>query len=46
MARARASIRAVRGDLPIIELSSKNGKGMEQWVDWLVSSVADRKVAA
>jgi Ni2+-binding GTPase involved in maturation of urease and hydrogenase len=45
MARARAAIRAVRGDMPIIELSSKNGNGMEQWVAWLVKSVAERKVA-
>jgi hydrogenase nickel incorporation protein HypB len=46
MARARASIRAVRGDMPIIELSSKNGNGMSQWIDWLVKSVAERKVVA
>ena len=41
--RARDAIRAVRGDMPIIELSSKNGHGMDQWVDWLVRSVAERK---
>ena len=46
MARARASIRAVRGDMPIIELSSKNGNGMAQWIDWLVKSVAERKAEA
>jgi len=46
MARARASIHAVRGDMPIIELSSKNGSALWQWIDWLVWSVAERKVAA
>jgi hydrogenase nickel incorporation protein HypB len=46
MARARASIRAVRGEMPIIELSSKNGNGLWQWVDWLVKSATDRKIAA
>ena len=43
VARARDAIRAVRGDMPIIELSSKNGHGMGQWIDWLVQSVAERK---
>lgn len=46
VARARAAIRAVRGDMPIIELSSKNGNGMDQWIAWLVKSVAERKVEA
>lgn len=43
VARARDAIRAVRGDMPIIELSSKSGNGMNQWIDWLVKSVAERK---
>lgn len=46
VARARAAIRAVRGDMPIIELSSKNGQGMDQWIAWLLQSVAERKVEA
>jgi hydrogenase nickel incorporation protein HypB len=46
VARARAAIRAVRGDMPIIELSSKNGQGMDQWIAWLLKSVAERKVEA
>ena len=41
IARARANITAIRGDLPIIELSSKTGNGLEQWIDWLVESVAE-----
>ena len=44
MARARASIRAVRGDMPIIELSSKNGDGLGQWIDWLVQQVDECKI--
>ena len=43
VARARANIQAIRGDLPIIELSSKNGNGMDQWIAWLVESVAEGK---
>lgn len=43
VARARANITAIRGDLPIIELSSKTGNGLEQWIDWLVESVAEGK---
>ena len=46
MARARASIRAVRGDMPIIELSSKNGDGLGQWIDWLVKSVDECKIGS
>jgi hydrogenase nickel incorporation protein HypB len=44
--RARAAIRAIRGDMPVIELSSKNGQGMDQWIAWLLQSVAERKVEA
>jgi len=43
VARARANITAIRGDLPIIELSSKNGNGLSEWIDWLVESVAELK---
>jgi len=46
VARARDAIRAVRGDMPVIELSSKNGQGMDQWIAWLLQSVAERKVEA
>ena len=42
--RARANITAIRGDLPIIELSSKTGDGVEQWIAWLLECVAERKL--
>ena len=45
VARARAAVGAVRGNLPIIELSAKNGRGLELWLDWLVQSVAQHRQA-
>jgi hydrogenase nickel incorporation protein HypB len=44
VARARANMSAIRGDLPIIELSAKTGKGLEQWIAWLVESVAEGRI--
>jgi hydrogenase nickel incorporation protein HypB len=44
--RARAAVRAICSDLPITELSAKSGRGLDQWIDWLVESVAERKLAA
>lgn len=46
IARARANITAVRGDLPIIELSAKTGKGIEEWITWLLECVNERKLEA
>lgn len=46
IARARANITAIRGDLPIIELSAKTGKGVEQWIDWLLECAAECKLEA
>jgi hydrogenase nickel incorporation protein HypB len=46
MARARANITAIRGDLPIIELSAKTGKGVDAWIAWLLECVAERKLEA
>ncbi|HJV94049.1 MAG TPA: hydrogenase nickel incorporation protein HypB [Azonexus sp.] len=46
VARARACFSAIRGDLPVIELSAKNGQGMADWVDWLATSVAECRRAA
>lgn len=43
--RARAAFRDIRGDLPIIELSAKTGDGLQQWIAWLVASVAARNFA-
>ena len=45
VARARACFGAIRGDLPVIELSAKNGQGMQGWLDWLAASVAECRVA-
>ena len=45
VARARTNIRALRGDLPIVELSSKNGSGLAAWLAWLQAGVAERKRA-
>jgi hydrogenase nickel incorporation protein HypB len=41
--RARESVGSVRRDLPIIELSSKNGQGMERWLDWLQANLMARR---
>lgn len=43
VARARSAIQAIRGDLPIVELSAKNGNGLEQWIAWLLDCVAEGK---
>lgn len=37
-AAAHANIQSVRPGMPIIEVSSKKGKGMEQWIDLLVKN--------
>ena len=44
IARARANITAIRGDLPIIELSAKTGKGIEDWIAWLLECINERKL--
>lgn len=46
IARARACFSAIRGDLPVIELSAKNGRGMADWLAWLSACVAERRRAA
>jgi hydrogenase nickel incorporation protein HypB len=46
VARARANIGAIRGDLPIIELSAKNGTGIGEWIEWLLECVAERRLEA
>jgi len=46
VARARACFSAIRGDLPVIELSAKNGQGMQGWLDWLAASVVECRRAA
>lgn len=43
--RARANIAAIRGDLPVIELSSKSGCGLERWMAWLADGLAERRLA-
>ena len=44
MARARRNIAAICGDQPLFEVSAKNGQGVEQWIDWLVQTVAEHKL--
>ena len=46
VARARANIAAIRGDLPVIEVSAKNGKGFNQWIGWLIDGVAEHRLVA
>lgn len=46
VARARACFSAIRGDLPVIELSTKNGRGMADWLAWLSACIAERRRAA
>jgi hydrogenase nickel incorporation protein HypB len=46
VSRAHAAVRTIRSDLPITELSAKSGHGLDQWIDWLVETVAERKLAA
>lgn len=41
--RARAHIAALRGDLPVVELSAKNGSGLASWLAWLQAGVAGRQ---
>lgn len=45
IARARANIAAIRGDLPVIELSAKSGRGVDEWIGWLVATLAEHKTA-
>uniref|UniRef100_A0A7C2NXK5 Hydrogenase accessory protein HypB n=1 Tax=Schlesneria paludicola TaxID=360056 RepID=A0A7C2NXK5_9PLAN len=33
--QARASVQAVRPDMPMLELSAKTGQGMATWLEWL-----------
>lgn len=42
--RARAAVHRLRGDLPVIELSAKNGRGLAHWIGWLVRAVAERRL--
>lgn len=37
VARARAAVESIRGDLPVTELSAKTGKGLEPWLEWLTA---------
>ena len=43
--RARANIAAISGELPVIEVSAKTGKGLDQWIGWLANGVAQRRSA-
>ena len=41
--RARAAVKAVRADLPVLELSAKTGNGLDAWLTWLVESVVAQR---
>jgi hydrogenase nickel incorporation protein HypB len=41
--RARAAAKAIRADLPVMELSAKSGRGLEAWIAWLVEAVATQR---
>ena len=41
-AAARANIQSVRPGIPMLELSSKNGQGMEEWMTLLASRRTSR----
>jgi hydrogenase nickel incorporation protein HypB len=41
--RARAAVADIRADLPVTEVSAKNGQGLESWIEWLSMNVASRR---
>jgi len=43
VARARSAVGAVRRDLPILEVSAKNGGGVAEWLAWLQSELAAQR---
>jgi hydrogenase nickel incorporation protein HypB len=42
-ARFRANVARVNPGLPVIELSAKTGQGLEAWIDWLTTSMAESR---
>jgi hydrogenase nickel incorporation protein HypB len=43
--RARAAMAAVRRSLPVVEVSAKNGRGLDAWLAWLLESLAAQRAA-
>jgi hydrogenase nickel incorporation protein HypB len=43
--RCRAAVAAVRQRLPVLEMSAKNGRGVDVWLEWLADSLAVRRAA-
>ncbi|HEX8964481.1 MAG TPA: hydrogenase nickel incorporation protein HypB [Rhodocyclaceae bacterium] len=43
--RARAAVAGVRRDLPVLEVSAKNGRGIDAWVKWLTDALDARRSA-
>jgi hydrogenase nickel incorporation protein HypB len=41
--RARAAAKAIRADLPILELSAKTGRGIDTWIAWLTEAVSAQR---
>lgn len=37
------SIRQIHPDMPILEVSSKTGEGLDQWLDWIKEQVAHKQ---
>jgi hydrogenase nickel incorporation protein HypB len=43
--RARAAVAGVRRNLPVLEVSAKNGQGLDAWLEWLQDALALRRAA-
>lgn len=43
LGRFRANVTRVNPGLPVIELSAKTGLGLDAWIDWLATAVADAR---
>jgi hydrogenase nickel incorporation protein HypB len=46
LGRVHAAIRAVRGNLPVLDVSAKTGAGLDDWVAWLLASIDARRAVA
>ena len=43
MTLVREHIHTINPDLDVLELSSKNGEGMDRWIGWLLQKVAEKR---
>jgi hydrogenase nickel incorporation protein HypB len=42
-ARAKRHLRELASVAPVVELSARNGEGMDAWIDWLIGERAIRR---